>query len=88
MHRPINSAPTDDREVSQMEEKSAFAPACSLRFQCRGDLWLTAFASVVYLAVDSSDFTQPDVPLVVFHVEDVSTGQLKVIGDIASPPRF
>lgn len=49
-------------------------------------VWLAALAGVVDLAVDASDLTQPDVPLVVLHVEHVFQRPVEVIGDVGYLP--
>ena len=58
-----------------------------LAFQCRGDLWLTAFAKASFISrLIRSDFRNQMLPLVVFHVEDVLNRPAEVIGDIGYLP--
>ena len=38
--------------------------------------------TLVYLPVDLGDLTNPDLPLPVFHVEDIVDGPMEVVGDV------
>jgi hypothetical protein len=44
----------------------------------------SALARLVYLSVDAGDFSEPNVPLLVFHVEDIVERPVEVIGDVCT----
>ncbi len=57
-------------------------PRLGREWEWEGELGSAALARFVYLAVDASDLAEPDVALVVLHVEQVVERPVKVIRDV------